>query len=64
MGLNDRQIKAIFYVVEHENITNAKYQELFKITRNTASNDLRQLSKSGLLKPSGVKGAGAFYTLS
>jgi ATP-dependent DNA helicase RecG len=62
-NLNDRQIKAVLYVVENRNINNAKYQQLFNVSRNTATNDLSGLVKLGIFKSSGSKGAGAFYEL-
>jgi ATP-dependent DNA helicase RecG len=61
MGLNERQIKAVSYVFENGSITNSKYQELFGVSRNTASNDLSGLIKAGVLRSSGARGAGAFY---
>ncbi len=63
MGLNERQIEAMSYVLENGNITNSKYQELFSVSRNTASNDLSSLVEAGVLRSSGIKGAGAFYEL-
>lgn len=62
-GLNERQIKAVLYVVDNGSITNSKYQKLVSVSRNTASNDLSGLVKSGVLKSSRLKGAGAFYEL-
>jgi ATP-dependent DNA helicase RecG len=61
--LNERQIKAVLYVVENGSIDKSKYQELFGVSRNTASNDLTGLTKAGVLRSSGAKGAGAFYEL-
>ncbi|MDQ3042748.1 MAG: putative DNA binding domain-containing protein, partial [Acidobacteriota bacterium] len=58
-GFNERQIKAVLYVAEHGRITNAQYQKLLNVSRNTASNDLNGLVKSGILSSSGLKGAGA-----
>ena len=63
ISLNDRQIKAILYTRENEKITNSTYQEINDCSRNTASNDLSELVEKELLKPSGQKGAGAFYRL-
>jgi len=63
LNLNDRQIKAILYTKENEKITNSTYQEINDCSRNTASNDLSELVEKELLKPSGQKGAGAFYRL-
>jgi len=63
LNLNDRQVKAILFVKEKGKITNSEYQQLNDCSRNTASNDLTELVEKELLKPSGQKGAGAFYTL-
>ena len=63
MGLNDRQVKAVLYVMGNGKVTNKEYQVLFSVSRNTASDDLRELTQLNILKPSGAKGAGAFYIL-
>ena len=63
-GLNERQIKAVLYVAENGSITNSQYQKLFAVSRNTASNDLKSLVESGILRSSGIRGAGASYKLS
>ncbi|MGN6352060.1 MAG: ATP-binding protein [Parafilimonas sp.] len=63
LGLNQRQIKAVMYVKEKGRITNREYQQLNTCSRNTASNDLADLVKKNIFKPSDVKGAGAFYQL-
>ena len=63
LDLNDRQIKAILYTKENEKITNSDYQKINDCSRNTASNDLSGLVEKELIKPSGQKGAGAFYSL-
>lgn len=63
LKLNDRQVKAVLYAKENGKITNSECQTLNNCSRNTASNDLTALVDKNLLKPSGQKGAGAFYTL-
>jgi ATP-dependent DNA helicase RecG len=63
LNLNDRQVKAVLYAKDKGKITNSEYQTLNDCSRNTASNDLKELVDKDLLKPSGQKGAGAFYTL-
>jgi ATP-dependent DNA helicase RecG len=63
LGLNERQINAVLYVAENGNITNSQYQKLFDVSRNTASNDLKNLVESGILSSSGIRGAGASYKL-
>ena len=63
LNLNDRQVKTILFAKDKGKITNSDYQTLNNCSRNTASNDLTELVDKGLLKPSGQKGAGAFYRL-
>lgn len=63
LNLNNRQLKALLFAKEKGKITNSEYQALNDCSRNTASNDLTELVDKNLLKPSGQKGAGAFYTL-
>ena len=63
LGLNDRQVKAVLFAKENGKITNSEYQKLNDCSRNTASNDLTELVEKDILKPSGQRGAGAFYTL-
>ena len=63
LNLNDRQVKAVLYVKEKGKITNSDYQTLNDISRETATRDLKELIDKQLIKPSGQKGAGAFYTL-
>jgi ATP-dependent DNA helicase RecG len=61
--LNKRQIKAIEFLKENGQMTNMDYQKRFKVSRETATNDLSDLVKKGIIKSSGVKGAGSFFTL-
>lgn len=64
MGLNDRQVRAMLYVVENGNITNTQYVDLFKISRQTATRDLTELAdKFRLLTRKGAGGAGTSYGL-
>jgi ATP-dependent DNA helicase RecG len=64
MGLNERQVKAVLYVVENGSINNAKYQELFFVSKPTATRDLNELSeKFSVFEKRGVTGAGTTYFL-
>lgn len=63
LDLNERQVKAILFTKDKGKITNSEYQTLNNCSRNTATNDLTELVDKELLKSSGQKGAGAFYTL-
>ena len=63
LGLNKRQINAILFIKDKIKITNKEYQELFDISRNTASRDLQELVDKHIIKSSGTKGAGSYYEL-
>jgi ATP-dependent DNA helicase RecG len=63
LGLNARQIKAVMYVKENGRITNKNIQELFKVSRETATRDLIFLLEKDILLSSKIKGAGAYYVL-
>ncbi len=64
LGLNDRQIKAIIFVKEKGKISNADYQELFSVSKATATRDLTELfDKFALLEKVGQTGAGTTYIL-
>ncbi len=63
LGLNDRQLKAVNFVKEKGKITNKEYQELFAVSRETASRDLAELTEKGIFENSGSKGAGSFFKL-
>lgn len=63
LSLNDRQVKAALYVKDSGNITNAKYQEIFKVSKPTATRDLQELVERKVFRNTGTKGAGAEYIL-
>lgn len=63
MGLNERQLKAVLYVVENGKITNKEYQEVLDVARRTATRDLTELVEKGILKSSETKGAGTYYEI-
>ncbi|NJE26442.1 DeoR family transcriptional regulator [Thermococcus sp. MV5] len=50
LGLNERQIKAVLYVKEKGRIGNKEYQELFNVSRQTATRDLSDLVRLGILE--------------
>ncbi|MCA6496027.1 MAG: DeoR family transcriptional regulator, partial [Chitinophagaceae bacterium] len=63
MGLNERQVKAVLFVLENGKITNKEYQEKFGVSRMTATRDLTELVEKSILKSSDTKGAGSYYEL-
>jgi ATP-dependent DNA helicase RecG len=62
-GLNERQIKAILYIVEHGSITNSKYQEINAVGKTLATEELKDLIGKELIKQAGSKGRGSKYEL-
>lgn len=53
LGLNERQIKAINYVVKRGSITNKEYQELNKTSKWTAMRDQNDLIEKGIFSRRG-----------
>lgn len=62
-SLNNRQKTAIDYIRENGSIDNSTYQELNDISRQTATRDLGELTRKGIIKQKG-KGPGTYYELS
>lgn len=63
-GLNERQIKAVQYVLENGSITNTRYVKLVNVSRQTASRDFSELTNTyKILKMKGKVGAGTSYVL-
>jgi ATP-dependent DNA helicase RecG len=63
LGLNERQINAIKYILEFGVITNSKYQELNTTKKTLATEELNELVGKGLIKQTGTKGRGSKYEL-
>lgn len=63
LGLNDRQVKAVLYVVENGNITNSKYQDINAVAKTLATEELKELIGRELIKQAGSKGRGSKYEL-
>jgi ATP-dependent DNA helicase RecG len=60
--LNLRQVQAIEYLRSHVSMTSADYQELFEASKPTATRDLSDLARSGILVKMG-KGKGTSFRL-
>jgi hypothetical protein len=54
LGLNERQIKAVEYIEKIGSITNREYQKLTLVSRMTATRDLTDLVKKGILRTVGA----------
>lgn len=63
MSLNERQIKAINYVVQRDSISNREYQELNKVSKRTATLDLTALVDKGIFGRIGKGKRGLRYIL-
>lgn len=63
LGLDERQIKAIDFIQEHDRITTREYCSLFKVVRDTANRDLNELLEKGIIKRKG-SGPQTYYILS
>ena len=59
--INERQRTALAQMKVSKRITNAEYQHLTKAIKKTASRDLADLVRKGLLKKIGPTGRGTFY---
>ena len=63
LGLNQRQVKAMLHVKEKGRITNAEYQEINLISRQMATNELRNLVNEFKLLINKGYGAGSYFEL-
>lgn len=58
LGLSERQVKAVLYIVEQGSITNSKYQEINAVGKTLATDELPELDGKELIKQAGSKGSG------
>jgi len=63
LGLDERFRKVLLTVKAKGIIYNSQYQELFGVSKRTASNDLKILTEKKLLLKMGTTGKGTYYTL-
>ncbi len=61
MGMNERQIKAVVHVREKGRIANKKYQEIGRVSRQTASRELTTLTDLHILDRVGKTGQATYY---
>ncbi len=61
--LNERQKKAVEFVIEKGRITNKEYQILTNSIKKTVTRDLQELVVKNLLKKVGTTGKGTYYTI-
>ncbi len=64
LKLNERQINAVLFVKENGKISNKEYQEICKVSKGTATKELRVLVEQfNILERKGTVGAGTFYII-
>ena len=63
LGLNERQIEAVMFVKKAGKITNRKYQDLFKVSKRTASDELKEIKEKKIFERIGTTGKGTYYIL-
>ena len=64
MGLNDKQVKAVFFANEKGIITNKEYKEINKTSDRTALRDLDNFIELNLFVKEGKKKGTTFINLS
>lgn len=62
-NLNERQTKAVLFIKENGEITNALYQSINKISKAVATTDLSDLVNQKLIQKIGTTGKGTKYKL-
>ena len=62
LGLNERQRRAIEYILGHGGITNREYRELGEVSHEMAYRELSELTAKGLIEKRGA-GRGTHYIL-
>jgi len=54
IGLKDRQIKALKFIIRNESISRSEYVKRYKVSLRTANYDLKFLEEKGLIRKKGV----------
>lgn len=62
-GIGERQHNGLLHVQEHGTIARREYVALTGVSERTATNDLADLVRKGLLKPTGGRGRRTAYRL-
>ncbi len=63
INLNERQVKAVAIIKTGEQLGNKDYQERFGVSKPTASRDLDDLARKGIVTKIGTTGKGTYYIL-
>ncbi|MBU0479221.1 Fic family protein [bacterium] len=57
IGLKERQVSALKFIIQNQHISRSQYVEKFKVSLRTANYDLSLLESKGLIKKTGVSRA-------
>jgi predicted HTH transcriptional regulator len=63
LNLNDRQRQAVLIAKTSERLSNLDYQKAFSVSKPTASRDLEDMVRKGVLEKIGTTGKGTYYIL-
>lgn len=63
LNLNDRQRQALLIAKKNERLSNLDYQKTFSVSKPTASRDLEDMVRKGVLEKIGITGKGTYYIL-
>lgn len=61
LGLNERQRQAVMMTKTSGRLNNLDYQKAFSVSKPTASRDLEELVRKGVLEKIGTTGKGTYY---
>jgi ATP-dependent DNA helicase RecG len=64
LKLNDRQLKVLPFLKTNHHISNPEYQAMTGTTKKTATRDLLDLKKKGIVEQQGIRGPGVHYIFS
>jgi predicted HTH transcriptional regulator len=63
IALNDRQRQAVLIAKTNERLSNLVYQKAFDVSKPTASRDLEDMVRKGVLVKTGTTGKGTYYAI-
>ncbi|MFA6135218.1 MAG: ATP-binding protein [Phycisphaerae bacterium] len=61
LNLNERQVKALAFLKTGQRIANPEYRKVTGTTKKTATRDLLDLTRKGVLRQRGIRGPGVHY---
>jgi len=63
LGLNELERKVVAFPKTNRRVSNQIYQDVFKVSKATATRHLDAIVKKGVLQKIGTTGKGTYYTL-